>query len=283
MFYSANQSTVPRLLQANLRWDDAETTQVVHHPDHCYPKYWVLFLLTTMAPQQKKGKQREDQAAYRPRLTEAEKRERARVASAAHYRRHPEVREKKRLLMRELRAARKLARRQWDPPKRTRILKLLQQQEDEVMEVDEEAVTLRRPNTGISRQSTPTWREQATTPIWSPLPPSSPLSPDTPSTPRSLPTSRSPQGTPPRPRCPEEPVPNWSPLPPSSPPSPDTPSTARSLPSGGSSPYCGSYGGRVSPGVSASPVATARGQMASQVFERFLGVQGGVDRMWNNF
>ncbi|KAJ7796228.1 hypothetical protein B0H14DRAFT_3495028 [Mycena olivaceomarginata] len=46
------------------------------------------------------------------------KRNQWKAASARYYERHPEVKEKKRLKAAELRAARKLARRRWDPLKR---------------------------------------------------------------------------------------------------------------------------------------------------------------------
>ncbi|KAJ7210212.1 hypothetical protein B0H12DRAFT_1242771 [Mycena haematopus] len=46
------------------------------------------------------------------------KRDRWKAASARYYERHPEVKEKKRVKAAELRAAKKLARRRWDPPKK---------------------------------------------------------------------------------------------------------------------------------------------------------------------
>ncbi|KAJ6466506.1 hypothetical protein DFH09DRAFT_1097862 [Mycena vulgaris] len=45
------------------------------------------------------------------------KRDQWKAASARYYENHPEVKEKKRLRMAEQRAAKKLARRRWDPPK----------------------------------------------------------------------------------------------------------------------------------------------------------------------
>ncbi|KAJ6614215.1 hypothetical protein B0H10DRAFT_1950859 [Mycena sp. CBHHK59/15] len=42
------------------------------------------------------------------------------AASARYYENHPEVRERKRLKMAEQRAAKKLARRRWDPPKKSK-------------------------------------------------------------------------------------------------------------------------------------------------------------------
>ncbi|KAJ6563502.1 hypothetical protein B0H10DRAFT_2115161 [Mycena sp. CBHHK59/15] len=45
------------------------------------------------------------------------------AASARYYENHPEVREKKRLKMAEQRAAKKAARRRWDPPKKVRVPK----------------------------------------------------------------------------------------------------------------------------------------------------------------
>ncbi|KAJ7797578.1 hypothetical protein B0H14DRAFT_2618805 [Mycena olivaceomarginata] len=44
------------------------------------------------------------------------KRDQWRAASARYYERHPEMKEKKHLKMAEKRAAKKLARRRWDPP-----------------------------------------------------------------------------------------------------------------------------------------------------------------------
>ncbi|KAF8214425.1 hypothetical protein K438DRAFT_1749546 [Mycena galopus ATCC 62051] len=46
------------------------------------------------------------------------KRDQWKAASAQYYERHPEVKEKKRVKAAEQRAAKKLARRRWDPPKR---------------------------------------------------------------------------------------------------------------------------------------------------------------------
>ncbi|KAF8214158.1 hypothetical protein K438DRAFT_1927323 [Mycena galopus ATCC 62051] len=46
------------------------------------------------------------------------KRDLWKAASARYYERHPEVKEKKRLKMAEARAAKKLAKRRWDPPKK---------------------------------------------------------------------------------------------------------------------------------------------------------------------
>ncbi|KAJ7886286.1 hypothetical protein B0H13DRAFT_2342934 [Mycena leptocephala] len=48
------------------------------------------------------------------------KRHQWKAASARYYENHPEVREKKRLKMAEQRAAKKLARRRWDPPRRSK-------------------------------------------------------------------------------------------------------------------------------------------------------------------
>ncbi|KAJ6610572.1 hypothetical protein B0H10DRAFT_2224846 [Mycena sp. CBHHK59/15] len=53
-----------------------------------------------------------------PTVSKEEKAARHRKASALHYARHPEIREKKRLQQSEKRAAAKLKRRQWDPPKK---------------------------------------------------------------------------------------------------------------------------------------------------------------------
>ncbi|KAJ6568889.1 hypothetical protein B0H19DRAFT_1065670 [Mycena capillaripes] len=51
------------------------------------------------------------------RNVQAVKRSQWKAASARYYENHPEVRERKRLKMAEQRAAKKLARRRWDPPK----------------------------------------------------------------------------------------------------------------------------------------------------------------------
>ncbi|KAJ7902928.1 hypothetical protein B0H13DRAFT_2335449 [Mycena leptocephala] len=51
------------------------------------------------------------------------KREQWKAASARYYERHPEVKEKKRQKMAEKRAAKKLARRRWDPPKLSKKIK----------------------------------------------------------------------------------------------------------------------------------------------------------------
>ncbi|KAJ7862890.1 hypothetical protein B0H14DRAFT_3444376 [Mycena olivaceomarginata] len=47
-------------------------------------------------------------------------RDKWKAASARYYLKHPEIKEKKRVKMAEKRAARKLARRRWDPPKAAR-------------------------------------------------------------------------------------------------------------------------------------------------------------------
>ncbi|KAJ7089406.1 hypothetical protein C8R44DRAFT_892364 [Mycena epipterygia] len=52
-----------------------------------------------------------------------DKRDRNKAASARYYQKHPEVRVKKRIKMAEARAAKKLARRKWDPPKKTKVVK----------------------------------------------------------------------------------------------------------------------------------------------------------------
>ncbi|KAJ7844212.1 hypothetical protein B0H14DRAFT_2585280 [Mycena olivaceomarginata] len=56
------------------------------------------------------------------------KRDQWRAASARYYERHPEVKEKKRLKAAEKRAAKKLARRRWDPPKKTGCTRLSPQE-----------------------------------------------------------------------------------------------------------------------------------------------------------
>ncbi|KAJ7888670.1 hypothetical protein B0H14DRAFT_3430074 [Mycena olivaceomarginata] len=73
-----------------------------------------------------------DYADYKRRYAEYEekcavrrKRKEDKAASAHYYERHPEVKEKKRLKVAEQRAAKKLARHRWDPPKDpTRIAKV---------------------------------------------------------------------------------------------------------------------------------------------------------------
>ncbi|KAJ6601125.1 hypothetical protein DFH09DRAFT_1069802 [Mycena vulgaris] len=60
----------------------------------------------------------EESSTYKPRLSKEEKAKRARSAVAAHYRNNPEMREKKKMQMREAHTAKKLAKRKWDPPKR---------------------------------------------------------------------------------------------------------------------------------------------------------------------
>ncbi|KAF7349469.1 hypothetical protein MSAN_01737200 [Mycena sanguinolenta] len=52
------------------------------------------------------------------------KRDQWKAASARYYERHPEVKEKKRVKMAEKRAAKKLARRQWDPPTKAQAQQL---------------------------------------------------------------------------------------------------------------------------------------------------------------
>ncbi|KAJ6492412.1 hypothetical protein C8R47DRAFT_1070460 [Mycena vitilis] len=69
-------------------------------------------------------KQRLAQEAQEARQTkrdsQATKRCQWKAASARYYENHPEVRERKRLKMAEQRAAKRLARRKWDPPKKSR-------------------------------------------------------------------------------------------------------------------------------------------------------------------
>ncbi|KAJ6448772.1 hypothetical protein C8R45DRAFT_947788 [Mycena sanguinolenta] len=57
------------------------------------------------------------------------KRDQWKAASARYYERHPEVKEKKRVRAAERRAAKKLARRRWDPPKKTRPRKYTEDDE----------------------------------------------------------------------------------------------------------------------------------------------------------
>ncbi|KAJ7500401.1 hypothetical protein B0H11DRAFT_1908854 [Mycena galericulata] len=68
-------------------------------------------------------KHQEESTSYKPGLSTEEKAKRRREAVAAHYRNHPEMREKKRLQMREarLRARKKAEKRRWDPPKKKRM------------------------------------------------------------------------------------------------------------------------------------------------------------------
>ncbi|KAJ6471702.1 hypothetical protein DFH09DRAFT_1476101 [Mycena vulgaris] len=73
-------------------------------------------------PKSKKKKPVDDDAPYSPtseRNPDPEaKAQRHRETERAYYRRHPEVREKKRVQMAEKRAAIRARRRQWDPPKK---------------------------------------------------------------------------------------------------------------------------------------------------------------------
>ncbi|KAJ6484286.1 hypothetical protein DFH09DRAFT_1106603 [Mycena vulgaris] len=66
------------------------------------------------------GKPQKESRGYQPSLSKEEKAERNRKAVAAHYRKNPEMREKKKMQMREARqsAAKKLAKRKWDSPKK---------------------------------------------------------------------------------------------------------------------------------------------------------------------
>ncbi|KAJ6546148.1 hypothetical protein B0H10DRAFT_2202867, partial [Mycena sp. CBHHK59/15] len=64
---------------------------------------------------QRQQQERHEQQAQRNALES--KRSQWKAASARYYENHPEVREKKRLKMAEQRAAKKLARRRWDPPR----------------------------------------------------------------------------------------------------------------------------------------------------------------------
>ncbi|KAJ6591941.1 hypothetical protein B0H10DRAFT_2442145, partial [Mycena sp. CBHHK59/15] len=65
---------------------------------------------------QRQQQERHERQAQRNTLES--KRSQWKAASARYYENHPEVREKKRLKMAEQRAAKKLARRRWDPPKK---------------------------------------------------------------------------------------------------------------------------------------------------------------------
>ncbi|KAJ6466183.1 hypothetical protein DFH09DRAFT_1112381 [Mycena vulgaris] len=80
-------------------------------------------------------KSQESSSSYKPRLSEAEKAKRARKAVATHYRNHPELREKNKLAKRASRAAKKLAKRKWDPPKKQKVVT------EEIMSSDEEILT----------------------------------------------------------------------------------------------------------------------------------------------
>ncbi|KAJ6511619.1 hypothetical protein DFH09DRAFT_1100374 [Mycena vulgaris] len=80
-------------------------------------------------------KSQEGSSSYKPRLSEAEKAKRARKAVATHYRNHPELREKNKLAKRASRAAKKLAKRKWDPPKKQKVVT------EEIISSDEEILT----------------------------------------------------------------------------------------------------------------------------------------------
>ncbi|KAJ6538209.1 hypothetical protein DFH09DRAFT_1324075 [Mycena vulgaris] len=73
-------------------------------------------------PKSKKKKPVDDDAPYSPTLERnpdpEAKAQRHRETERAYYRRHPEIREKKRVQMAEKRAAIRARRRQWDPPKK---------------------------------------------------------------------------------------------------------------------------------------------------------------------
>ncbi|KAF8143734.1 hypothetical protein K438DRAFT_1993536 [Mycena galopus ATCC 62051] len=58
------------------------------------------------------------------------KRDQWKAASARYYERHPEVKEKKRIQAAEKRAAKKLARRRWDPPKQRKPVAQAREQDD---------------------------------------------------------------------------------------------------------------------------------------------------------
>ncbi|KAJ6462710.1 hypothetical protein DFH09DRAFT_1113857 [Mycena vulgaris] len=72
------------------------------------------------------------------RLSEAEKAKRARKAVATHYRNHPELREKNKLAKRASRAAKKLAKRKWDPPKKQKVVTEEIMSDEEILTSDEE-------------------------------------------------------------------------------------------------------------------------------------------------
>ncbi|KAJ6479433.1 hypothetical protein C8R47DRAFT_1074515 [Mycena vitilis] len=67
--------------------------------------------------------QETQEAKQTERDSQATKRCQWKAASARYYENHPEVRERKRLKMAEQRAAKRLARRKWDPPKKPRAPK----------------------------------------------------------------------------------------------------------------------------------------------------------------
>ncbi|KAJ6548893.1 hypothetical protein B0H19DRAFT_1074698 [Mycena capillaripes] len=82
-----------------------------------------------LSPPQKKGTNKNEQdtdqispdrflacTTMGARVNEEERKRKAREAVAKHYRSHPEMREKKKLQMREARQQKKLAKRRWDPP-----------------------------------------------------------------------------------------------------------------------------------------------------------------------
>ncbi|KAJ6457577.1 hypothetical protein DFH09DRAFT_1349564 [Mycena vulgaris] len=83
-------------------------------------------------------KSQESSSSYKPRLSEAEKAKRARKAVATHYRNHPELREKNKLAKRASRAAKKLAKRKWDPPKKQKVVTEEIMSDEEILTSDEE-------------------------------------------------------------------------------------------------------------------------------------------------
>ncbi|KAJ6524636.1 hypothetical protein DFH09DRAFT_1096042 [Mycena vulgaris] len=83
-------------------------------------------------------KAQEGSSSYKPRLSEAEKKKRAREAVARHYRNNPELREKNKLAKRALRAAKKLAKRKWDPPKKAKEARMEILSDEEIPTTDKE-------------------------------------------------------------------------------------------------------------------------------------------------
>ncbi|KAJ6527491.1 hypothetical protein B0H19DRAFT_1275291 [Mycena capillaripes] len=72
------------------------------------------------AAQQQQACKKEHEEQRSQRCAVDSKRSQWKAASARYYENHPEARERKRLKMAEQRAANKLARRRWDPPRKTK-------------------------------------------------------------------------------------------------------------------------------------------------------------------
>ncbi|KAJ6536258.1 hypothetical protein B0H19DRAFT_1079769 [Mycena capillaripes] len=73
-----------------------------------------------LAQQRQEARQEERNARRALQNAIVSKRSQWKAASARYYENHPEARERKRVKMAEQRAAKKLARRRWDPPKKSK-------------------------------------------------------------------------------------------------------------------------------------------------------------------